>query len=178
MKRLNLFVLKSFMGPFVVTFFVALFVLVMQFLFMYIDDMVGKGLSYATIAQLMMYMSVTLIPLALPLAVLLSSIMTFGNLGEHFELVAAKSAGISLIKTMRPLIGAMVILCVIAFLISNYLMPSAHIKANTLLHDVRSAKPTFELKDGAFTTSLPEVVIHISSKEKNGKKGNSSNISS
>ena len=172
MKRLNLLVLKSFVGPFIVTFFVSLFVLVMQFLWKYIDDMVGKGLTFVTIAQLMMYMSVTLIPLALPLAVLLSSIMTFGNLGEHFELVATKSAGISLTRSMRPLIYAMVVLCGIAFMISNYLMPSASIKANSLLHDVRSAKPTFELKDEAFTTSLPEVVIRISGKEKEGNKVN------
>ncbi len=172
MKRLHLFIIKSFIGPFIVTFFVALFVLVMQFLFMYIDDMVGKGLSYLTIAKLMMYMSVTLIPMALPLAVLLSSIMTFGNLGENFELVAAKSAGISLIRIMGPLIVLMVFLCGIAFLISNYLMPSAHIKASTLLMDVRSAKPTFELKDNTFNTSLPEVVIRISGKEKKGNKVN------
>lgn len=172
MKRLNLLVLKSFIGPFIITFFVSLFVLVMQFLFTYIDDMVGKGLTFATIAKLMMYMSVTLIPMALPLAVLLSSIMTFGNLGEHFELVAAKSAGISLIRTMRPLIVLMVGLCGIAFLISNFLMPSASIRASTLLHDVRSAKPTFELKDDAFTTSMPEVAIRVSGKEKNGNKVN------
>jgi lipopolysaccharide export system permease protein len=172
MKRLNLLIIKTFIGPFIITFFVALFVLVMQFLFMYIDDMVGKGLTFLTIAKLMAYMSVTLIPLALPLAVLLSSIMTFGTLGEHFELVAAKSAGISLIGVMRPLIWVMVVLCVIAFLISNFLMPHASIKASTLLHDVRSAKPTFELKDDAFTTSLPEVVIRVSGKEKEGNKLN------
>ncbi len=172
MKRLNFLVIKSFIGPFIITFFVSLFVLVMQFLFMYIDDMVGKGLSFATIAQLMMYMSVTLIPMALPLAVLLSSIMTFGNLGEHFELVAFKSAGISLLRAMRPLIIIMVFLCGVAFVISNYLMPSASIKASTLLHDVRSAKPTFELKDDAFTTSMPEVIIRVSGKEKGGNKVN------
>ncbi|MCX6189962.1 MAG: LptF/LptG family permease [Bacteroidetes bacterium] len=172
MKRLNFLVVKSFIGPFIVTFFVSLFVLVMQFLFMYIDDMVGKGLTFATIAKLMMYMSVTLIPMALPLAVLLSSIMTFGNLGEHFELVAFKSAGISLLKAMRPLIYMMVLLCGMAFIISNYLMPSASIKASTLLHDVRSAKPTFELKDDAFTTSMPEVIIRVSGKEKSGNKVN------
>ncbi len=172
MKRLNFLVVKSFIGPFIVTFFVSLFVLVMQFLFMYIDDMVGKGLTFDTIAKLMMYMSVTLIPMALPLAVLLSSIMTFGNLGEHFELVAFKSAGISLLKAMRPLIYMMVLLCGMAFIISNYLMPSASIKASTLLHDVRSAKPTFELKDDAFTTSMPEVIIRVSGKEKSGNKVN------
>jgi len=172
MNRLSLLFLKSFMGPFIVTFFVSLFVLVMQFLFMYIDDMVGKGLSYVTITQLMLYMSVTLIPLALPLAVLLSSIMTFGNLGEHFELVSIKSAGISLIRAMRPLIVLIFFLCVVAFMISNYLMPSAHIKASSLLQDVRSAKPTFELRDNVFNTSLPEIAIRISSKEKKGNKVN------
>jgi lipopolysaccharide export system permease protein len=170
MRRLNLLIIKSFIGPFVVTFFVALFVLVMQFLWKYIDDMVGKGLTFGTIAELMMYMSVSLVPLALPLAVLLSSIMTFGNMGEHFELVAAKSAGISLIRVMKPLIIVMVILCAIAFLISNFLMPSATIKANVLLHDVRSAKPTFELKNEAFNISLPDVAIRIGGKEEKGRK--------
>jgi lipopolysaccharide export system permease protein len=170
MRKLNLLIIKSFIGPFVVTFFVALFVLVMQFLWKYIDDMVGKGLTFTTIAELMMYMSVSLVPLALPLAVLLSSIMTFGNMGEHFELVAAKSAGISLIRVMKPLIIVMMILCVFAFLISNFLMPSATIKANVLLHDVRSAKPTFELKDEAFNISLPDVAIRIGGKEDKGRR--------
>ncbi len=172
MKRLNLLVIKSFLGPFVVTFFVALFVLVMQFLWKYIDDMVGKGLTTATIAELMLYMSASLIPLALPLAVLLSSIMSFGNLGEHFELVAAKSAGISLIRLMRPLIFVMVLLCIGAFLISNYLIPQATIRSSILLHDVRSAKPTFEIKDETFNMSLPDVVIRVKGKEKNGNRVN------
>ena len=95
-KKLDLLVVKAFIGPFIATFFITLFVLVLQFFWLYIDDVVGKGIDPLTIMRLMLYLSATLVPLALPLAVLLSSIMTLGNLGETFELIAIKSAGISL----------------------------------------------------------------------------------
>ena len=95
MKKLDKLILKTFLGPFVITFFITLFVFVMQFLWKYIDDLVGKGLDLITVGHLLFYMSATMVPLALPLAILLSSIMTFGNLGESFELVALKSSGIS-----------------------------------------------------------------------------------
>src|SRR3954465_2036909 len=103
LKRIHLLLLKSFLGPFVITFFVVLFILLMQFLWKYVDDLVGKGLGWFIIAQLMGYVAITLVPLALPLAMLLSSIMTFGNLAENYELVACKSAGMSLQRIMRPL---------------------------------------------------------------------------
>ncbi|MBT4060962.1 MAG: LptF/LptG family permease, partial [Lentimicrobiaceae bacterium] len=104
MKKLNLYMLKSYLGPFIFTFFIALFILLLQFLWKYIDDLVGKGLEWYIIAKLMFYASSTFVPLALPLAILLSSLMTFGNMGEHYELVAMKAAGISLRKAMKPLI--------------------------------------------------------------------------
>ena len=119
-KKLNRLVLLSFIGPFIMTFFIALFVLLMQFLWKYIDDLVGKGLDWWTITKLMAYTSTTLVPLALPLAILVSSIMTFGNLAEHYEIVAAKSAGISLQRLMRPLFIAAIIISVLAFYFSNY----------------------------------------------------------
>ena len=97
--------LKSFIGPFVATFFISMFVLIMQFLWRMIDDLVGKGLDFAVIAELLFYVAITLVPMALPLAVLLSSIMTFGSLGENYELIALKSAGISLYRIMKPLIS-------------------------------------------------------------------------
>ena len=93
LKKLDVLIIKSFAGPFIVTFFVTIFILLMQFLFKYIDDLVGKGLEWYTIIQLLMYAASSLVPMALPLAILLSSIMTFGNLGEQYELVAIKSAG-------------------------------------------------------------------------------------
>lgn len=97
MKKIYILILKSYSGPLIMTFFIALFVLLMQFLWKYVDDLVGKGLSWDIIMQLMFYASATFVPLALPLAILLSSLMTFGNLGERYELVAIKAAGISLI---------------------------------------------------------------------------------
>ena len=112
MKKLQVYMLKSFLGPFVFTFFIALFILLLQFLWKYLDDLVGKGLEWYIIAKLMFYASSTFVPLALPLAILLSSLMTFGNLGEHYELVAIKSAGISLRKAMKPLIYLSIILLI------------------------------------------------------------------
>ena len=111
--------LKSFSGPFVATLFISMFVLIMQFLWRQIDEIVGKGLDFSVIAELLFYASVTLLPMALPLAVLLSSIMTFGNLGENYELIALKSAGISLFRIMRPLIVCVVLLAVFAFFFSR-----------------------------------------------------------
>ena len=102
-KKLDILIVKAFIGPFVATFFVTVFVLVLQFFWLYIDDVVGKGVDVFTVLRLVVYLATTLVPLALPLAVLLSSIMTLGNLGETFELIAIKSAGISLLRFMRPL---------------------------------------------------------------------------
>src|SRR3954469_21038126 len=100
MKKINILIIRSFIGPFVMTFFISLFVLLMQFLWKYIDDLVGKGLEWYVITELLLYTSATLVPLALPLAILVSSIMTFGNMAESYEIVASKSAGISLRRIM------------------------------------------------------------------------------
>lgn len=107
--------LKSFAGPFVATFFISMFVLMMQFLWRMIDELVGKGLEASVIAEFLFYVSMTLVPMALPLAVLLSSIMTFGSLGENYELIALKSAGISLYRIMQPLIVVIILLTCSAF---------------------------------------------------------------
>ncbi|RRN76769.1 LptF/LptG family permease, partial [Pseudoxanthomonas sp. SGD-10] len=104
MKKVHLLIIKAFIRPFIVTFFIVMFVLLMLFLFKYIDDLIGKGFEWYVILQLLMYASATNVAMALPLAVLLSSIMTFGNLGENYELVAIKSAGISLQRAMAPLV--------------------------------------------------------------------------
>ena len=133
--------LKSFSGPFVATLFISMFVLIMQFLWRQIDEIVGKGLDFSVIAELLFYASVTLLPMALPLAVLLSSIMTFGNLGENYELIALKSAGISLLRIMRPLIVCVVLLAVFAFFFSNNVLPVAKFKFYIQLYDVNRQKP-------------------------------------
>jgi len=161
--------LKSFMGPFAFTFFIALFILLLQFLWKYIDDLVGKGLEWYIIAKLLFYASSTFVPLALPLAILLSSLMTFGNLGEHYELVAMKSAGISLRKAMKPLIILSLLLSIGAFLFSNYVLPVANLKFGSLLYDIRQQKLAFNLNEGIFNNGLDNFVIHVGKKDKDNK---------
>ena len=160
--------MKAFVGPFIATFFITLFVLVLQFFWLYIDDIVGKGLDFFTIARLMSYVTASVVPLALPLAVLLSSIMTFGNLGETFELVAIKSAGIPLLRFMRPLLVISLIICGIAFLFNNYIIPRATLKLNTLKYDIIVTKPALDIKEGVFYDKIDGYVIKIGKKEKNG----------
>ena len=122
MKTLYKFILKSYIGPFVMTFFIAMFVFFMMFIFKYIDDFVGKGLGFAVLSKLFFYFSLTTIPMALPLAILLSSLMTFGNLGEYLELTAMKSAGLSLQKIMTPLIVTTFCFAIGAFYFSNNIL--------------------------------------------------------
>ena len=169
MKKLDKLILKAFLGPFIATFFITLFILVMQNLWKYIDDLVGKGLDFLTIGQFLWYASATLLTLAMPIAILISSIMTFGNLGESFELVAIKSAGISLLRFMRPLMWIAVILCGITFLFANYVIPYASLKFATLYNEIRYKKPAFDLKEGVFFPHIPQYAIKVGKKEKDGK---------
>jgi len=163
-KKLTRLIISSFVGPFVMTFFIALFILLMQFLWKYVDDLVGKGLGWFIIGQLMAYVAITLVPLALPLAMLLSSIMTFGNLAEHYELVACKSAGMSLQRIMRPLSLLTILICVGAFYFSNNVLPFANLKMNALLYDVRNQKPALYIKEGVFYDGIEGYVIRIGKK--------------
>ncbi|MCF8298904.1 MAG: LptF/LptG family permease [Saprospiraceae bacterium] len=174
MKKIYTFILKSYLGPFVMTFFIALFILLLQFLWKYIDDLVGKGLEWYILAKLLFYMSSTFVPLALPLAILLSSLMTFGNLGENYELVAAKAAGISLRKTMQPLVILSILISISAFYFANNVMPIANLKARSLLYDVQQQKPTVNIKPGVFYNEIDNYTIRIGKKEKDGM--NISNI--
>ncbi len=166
-KKLDILVVKAFVGPFVATFFITLLVLVMQFFWLYIDDFVGKGLGVGIILEFIMYQSTSLVPLALPLAVLLSSLMTFGNLGESYELVAIKSAGISLLRFMRPLFIVSLLISGVAFLFSNYIIPVSNLKSRTMLTDIVYAKPSFDLKEGVFYDKIPGFAIKIGKKEEN-----------
>lgn len=166
-KKLDKLIVKAFVGPFIATFFITLLVLVMQFFWLYIDDFVGKGLGTAVIFEFILYQSAVLVPLALPLSVLLSSLMTFGNLGESFELVAIKSAGISLLRFMRPLFIVTILICGVAFLFSNYVIPVANLKSRTLLADIVYAKPAFDLKEGVFYDKISGFAIKIGKKEAN-----------
>lgn len=160
--------IRSFIGPFIVTFFVSLFVLMMQFFWLYMDEMIGKGLNIWIIVQLLVYMSTTLVPLALPLSVLLSSIMTFGNMGENFELVAIKSSGISLLRFMRPLLLFILFISGLAFLFSNDVIPVANLKALSLLYDVRNSKPALNIRPDQFNSDIQGYSIRVGSKDKEG----------
>lgn len=164
MKKLNKLVIKSFLGPFAATFFVVLFMLLMQFLWKYIDDLVGKGLEWYVIAELLFYATATLVPLALPLAILVSSIMTFGNLAENYEIVAAKSAGISLHRILRPMILLAILVSTCAFFFSNYMLPFTNLKMGSLLYDVRQQKPAFYIREGVFYNGIDGYSIKVGSK--------------
>ncbi len=169
LKKLDRLLIRSFIGPFVVTFFVTLFVLVMQFFWLYMDELIGKGLEIALILELLVYMSTTLVPLALPLAVLLASIMTFGSLGENFELVALKSSGISLNRFIRPLLGLIIAVSFGAFLFNNYVIPVANLKALSMLYDLRNSKPTLNIRAGQFNNDIDNFSIRVGAKDKDGK---------
>lgn len=146
------------------TFFIALFVLLMQFIWLYIDEMLGKGLEWYVIAELLIFASANLVPLALPLAILLASLMTFGNLGEHFELVSFKAAGISLQKVMQPLIILVTIISISAFFFANNIIPVANLKFYSLLHDIRSQKPAFNILPDVFYNEIDGYVIRVKDK--------------
>ncbi|MRX45768.1 LptF/LptG family permease [Pedobacter puniceum] len=164
MKKVHLLIIKAFIRPFIVTFFIVMFVLLMLFLFKYIDDLIGKGFEWYVILQLLMYAAATNVAMALPLAVLLSSIMTFGNLGENYELVAIKSAGISLQKAMAPLVAMVVGLSIAAFLFSDFMLPVANLKMGSLLYDVRNQKAAFLIEEGIFNNSIPGYSIRVKQK--------------
>ncbi|MFN8309042.1 MAG: LptF/LptG family permease [Chitinophagales bacterium] len=168
LKRLDWLLIKSFIGPFVLTFFIALFVLIMQFLWKYIDDLVGKGLNTWILIELIFYASARLVPMALPLAVLLSSIMTFGALGEHMELTAAKSAGISLVRMMFPLVVLVGLISVGAFFFSNNLLPVANLKCATLIHDIQHQKPTVAIKEHIFYNEIDGFNLRVEKKDPDG----------
>jgi lipopolysaccharide export system permease protein len=168
-KKLHLLLLKAFIRPFIATFLIVMFVLLMLFLFKYIDDLIGKGFDWYIILELLMYASATNVAMALPLAVLLSSIMTFGSLGENYELVAIKSAGVSLRRAMYPLIIVIGLLSVAAFLFSDYMLPVANLKMGSLLWDVRNQKAAFLINEGVFNNSIPGYSIRVDKKDPDGQ---------
>lgn len=165
-KKLDILIIRAFIGPFITTFLIAEFVLVMQFVWLYLDDLVGKGLDAFIVFELVSFVAATAVQLALPLALLLSSIMTFGKLGESFELVAIKAAGIPLLRFMRPLFFVTILLTGVAFLFSNNIIPVAQLKLSALKYDIIVKKPAFNLKEGVFFDKLEGYVIKVGKKEK------------
>ncbi len=169
MKKIHLLILKSFIRPFLVTFLIVMFVLLMLFLFKYIDDLIGKGFQWYIILELMVYASATNVQMALPLSVLLSSIMTYGSLGENYELVAIKAAGISLRRAMYPMVVIVSILSVSAFIFSDYMLPIANLKYYSLLYDARQQKSANFLPEGVFSNSFPGYSIRVRQKDADGQ---------
>ena len=153
------------MSPFMATFFISIFVLLMQFLWKYIDDLVGKGIEFSVFVQLLIYVAASLVPMALPLSILRSSLMTFGNLGEHYELVAFKSAGISLKKVLQPLFAVVIMLSFVAYLFSNYWLPVANLKSKSLLYDIKQQKPAMDIQPGMFSNDLEDITIRVKDKK-------------
>ncbi|MBO4581520.1 MAG: LptF/LptG family permease [Bacteroidales bacterium] len=166
MKVTDKFLLKTYIGPFILTFMVMLFILLMQFLWKYVDDLVGKGLELFVLLKLLFYSAFTFVPLALPLSVLLSSLITFGNLSERNELTALKSAGIPLFRIMRPLTVFAVAISIVAFVFANNVVPVMSLKFTVLLHDIQAQKPALSIDEGIFYRGIDNYIIRIGKKDK------------
>jgi lipopolysaccharide export system permease protein len=164
-KKLDKFVLKSFIGPLILTFFIVLIILLLQFLWMYVDELAGKGLEIGIVAELLFQFALSFVPMALPLAILLASLMTFGNMGEYSELTALKSSGIPLKRIMRPLVVLISIICVVSFFFSNNVLPYSNRQARTLLHDIRRKRPDINLQAGTFNNDIDGFSIKVTSKD-------------
>ncbi len=165
MKRLHRMIVSGFVGPFTITFAIVLFILVMQFLWKYVDDLMGKGLEWYVLVELLTYATASFVPLALPLAVLLSSIMTMGGLGENSELIPMRSAGLGLLRIMAPLGAFVVLVAGFSFFFSNNILPVAELKFRSLLWDVTRKKPAMNLRPGVFYNGIDGFSIRVMDKD-------------
>ena len=165
-KRLYGFMIQSFLPVFFMTFFICLFIVLMQFLWKYVDEMVGKGLEMSVLFELFFYAAVTMVPLALPLSILLASLMTFGNLGERLELLAIKAAGVSLLHAMRPLIALVSVIAVLAFFFQNDVLPQAQVKMWTLLYSMRQKSPELDIPEGVFYDQINGYNLYVKEKDR------------
>ena len=165
-KRLYGFMIQSFLPVFLMTFFICLFVVLMQFLWKYVDEMVGKGLEMSVLFELFFYAALTMVPLALPLSILLASLMTFGNLGERLELLAIKAAGVSLLRVMRPLIFLVSVVAVLAFFFQNDVLPQAQVKMWTLLYSMRQKSPELDIPEGVFYDQISGYNLYVEHKDR------------
>lgn len=161
--------LQTFLPLFLMTFGICLFIVLMQFLWRYIDDMVGKGLGIPVLAEMLLYAALFLVPMALPLSILLASLMAFGNLGERLELLAMKSAGVSLIHIMRPLIITICLVCIGAFFFQNNAMPVIQVKLYSLLYSMRQKSPELDIPEGVFYGEITGYNVYV--KHKDNKTG-------
>lgn len=168
MRKIDRLILRSFIGPLVLTFTIAVFVLLMQFVWKYIDELVGKGLEFSVIAELLLYASATFVPMALPIAILFASIMTMGNFGEKYELVAMKAGGISVSRIMMPMTIVVLMLTGMAFYFANNVMPTAMLKYRMTLYDITRKKPAVNIRPGEYYSEIENYVIRIGSKDSDG----------
>lgn len=164
-KKLDIFMLKQFMLLFAGTFFISLFVLMMQFLWRYVDDLIGKGLSMEVLGQFFWYMGLMLVPQALPLAILLSSLITMGNLGESSELTAIKAAGISLVKALRSLFFVSLLIAGCSFVFQNNIGPKANVQLRQLLLSMRQKSPELEIPEEVFYGGIPNCNLYVQHKD-------------
>lgn len=169
MKKIDRLILRSFIGPLVLTFTLSVLVLLMQFVWKYVDDLVGKGLDFSVIAELLMYASATFVPMALPIAVLFASIMTMGNFGEKYELVAMKAGGISVRRAMMPMAVVVVLLTGMAFYFANNVMPTAMLKYRMTLYDITRKKPAVNIRPGEYYKEFDGYVIRVGAKGRDGR---------
>ncbi|MBP3576380.1 MAG: LptF/LptG family permease, partial [Paludibacteraceae bacterium] len=168
-KKIDSYLLKHFLGLLAMTFMICIFILLMQFVWMHIKDLVGKGVEVSVLAEFFIYAVASVVPLALPLAILLASLMTFGNLGEKTELTAMKAAGISLFRIMRPLTISIMFICGGAFLFSNYVLPVSQVKLWALIFSLRQKSPELEIPQGEFYDGIDGYNIYV--RHKNPKVG-------
>jgi lipopolysaccharide export system permease protein len=161
LKRLHVLLLRSFVGPFALTFFIVIFIMVMQFLFKYINDLIGKGLEFPVVSEFLLYTTASMVPMALPLAILMAALITFGNLGEYYELTAMKSSGISLVRIMMPLIFLTLFMSIGAFIFANNVLPVANLKMRSLLYDIQRKRPSFQIMEGIFYNGIEGYSMRI-----------------
>jgi len=168
MRKIDKLILTSFIGPFILTFLVVVFILLLQHMLKYFDDIIGKDLGWDVLGTLLFYFAIFMTPLALPLAILLSSLITFGNLSEHFEITAIKSLGISLTRSLFPIFFMVILLTFFAFYVNNTWVPKAALEAFSLLYDIKQKKPAMDLQEGAFYSGIPDISIKVNKKYPDG----------
>jgi lipopolysaccharide export system permease protein len=169
MKKIDLLLLKSFIGPFVVSFGIALFTLIMQFLWLYIDDIAGKGVSIFILLELIGYLSISTFPMALPIGVLIASVMVLGNMAERYELSSFKSAGVSLMRVLRPLMFICAGVALFSYVCSDFIIPVANLKFRSRLFDIRKQKPALSIEKGVFNEDFRQFVIRVGDKKSDGE---------
>jgi lipopolysaccharide export system permease protein len=169
LKIIDKYLIKAFFPPFIVAFGIALFVLVMQFLWVYIDEIMGKGLNLLDISELIFYLSMTMVPMALPIGVLISSVMVMGNMAERYELSSFKSAGVGLVRVMRPMVFAVSSIVIFSIFVSEKVIPWANLKFYSRFYDIRKSKPTLTFQEGIFNDEFNDYTMRIGKKSKDGK---------